>query len=190
MGGSVKALMPIYILLVPLYIAANMANLHMSFLLAGDGMNGSAAQSHVLQASPVAYLIGGLLYGWVMVPLGPRRMLCLILGIMAASGLAIGVPHNIVTTTVGVALAGFASGFLVPFTTNLIANRAAPEARGRALGFMYTATYIGNFLNPLIMTPIRREIGNHETFMALGIVLLIAAVVQSLTRRSVVAEPA
>lgn len=73
------------------------------------------------------------------------------------------------------------------FTTNLVVNRAAPEAR--ALGFMYTANYIGGFLNPWITTPIRTWLGNHETFLAMGVILLVAAVAQSLTRRSIVAEP-
>jgi MFS family permease len=188
-GGSVKALIPVYILMVPLFIAANMTNLHISFVLAGDGMNKSSAQSYIMMASPIAYLVGGLLYGWVVVPLGPRRMLCLILAIMAGSGLVIGLSHNAAQTAAGVAVAGLASGFLVPFTTNLVVNRASPEARARALGFMYTANYIGNFLNPWIITPIRTHLGNHETFLAAGIVLLAAAIAQMLTRRSLVSEP-
>jgi MFS family permease len=185
-GASVKALIPIYILMVPLFIAANMTNLHIPFVLAGDGLKGSAAQSYIMMASPVAYLIGGLLYGWVTTPLGPRRMLCLILAIMAGNGLVVGFAQGALQTAAGVALGGLASGFLVPFTTNLIANRAAPEARARALGFMYMANYIGNFLNPLVTTPIRTHLGNHEIFLAMGILLAVLAAAQSMTRRSVV----
>jgi len=183
-GGSINALIPIYIMMVPLFIVANMTNLHISFVLAGDGLKGSAAQSYIMMASPVAYLVGGLLYGWVTTPLGPRRMLCLILAIMAGNGLVVGLSHGVVVTAAGVALGGLASGFLVPFTTNLIVNRAAPEARARALGFMYMANYIGSFLNPWVTTPIRTWLGNHEVFLAMGILLVVTALVQSLTRRS------
>jgi len=183
-GGSINALIPIYIMMVPLFIVANMTNLHISFVLAGDGLKGSAAQSYIMMASPVAYLVGGLLYGWVTTPLGPRRMLCLILAIMAGNGLVVGLSHGVVVTAAGVALGGLASGFLVPFTTNLIVNRAAPEARARALGFMYMANYIGSFLNPWVTTPIRTWLGNHEIFLAMGILLVVTALVQSLTRRS------
>jgi MFS family permease len=115
-------------------------------------------------------------------------MLCLILAIMAGNGLAIGLAHGALQTAAGVALGGLASGFLVPFTTNLIVNRAAPEARARALGFMYMANYIGGFLNPWITTPIRIWLGNHEIFLAMGILLAITAVAQMLTRRSLVSE--
>ena len=183
-SGSIKALIPIYIMMVPLFIVANMTNLHIGFVLAGDGLKGSAAQSYIMMASPVAYLVGGLLYGWVMAPLGPRRMLCLILAIMAGNGLAIGLAHGAVQTAAGVALGGLASGFLVPFTTNLIVNRAAPETRARALGFMYMANYIGSFLNPWVTTPIRTALGNHEIFLGMGVLLAVVALAQFLIRRS------
>ena len=115
-------------------------------------------------------------------------MLCLVLAIMAASMLTIGLSHSVSMTTVGVGFSGLAGGFLIPFATNLVVNRAAPEARGRALGFFYMATYIGNFLNPPIMTPIREAIGNHQTFLALGVILVVAAAVQGLIRKSIVDE--
>jgi MFS family permease len=187
-AGSIRALTPIYIMIVPLFIVANMTNLHMSFVLAGDGIKSATAQSHILMASPIAYLIGGVLYGWVTTPLGPRRMLCLILAILAANGLMIGLAHGTVQTVLGVALGGMASGFLVPFTTNLIVNRAAPEARARALGVMYMANYIGSFANPWITTPIRTHLGNHEIFLAMGVLLAAVAAAQTLSRRSPVNE--
>ena len=187
-GGSLVALVPLYILLIPLYIVATMVNLHISFLLAGDGIRQPSAQSSIMLASSIVYMAGGLLYGRLVVILGPRRMLCLVLAIMAASMLTIGLSHSVSMTTVGVGFSGLAGGFLIPFATNLVVNRAAPEARGRALGFFYMATYIGNFLNPPIMTPIREAIGNHQTFLALGVILVVAAAVQGLIRKSIVDE--
>jgi MFS family permease len=189
-GGSLAALVPLYLLLIPLYIVATTVNLHISFVLAGDGIKLPSDQSHVMLASSIVYMVGGLLYGRVVVPLGPRRMLCLILAIMAVSWLAIGLSHSAAMTTVGVGLSGLGGGFLIPFATNLVVNRAAPEARGRALGFFYMATYIGNFLNPLIITPIRAALGNHETFLALGVVLVAAAVAQGVFRKSIVNDQA
>src|SRR3569833_1418053 len=55
-GGSIGALIPIYIMMVPLLIVANMTNLHIPFLLAGDGIVGSKAQSHILMWTSLAYL--------------------------------------------------------------------------------------------------------------------------------------
>ncbi|MDB5396176.1 MAG: hypothetical protein JWM91_3682, partial [Rhodospirillales bacterium] len=57
-----------------------------------------------------------------------------------------------------------------------------------ALGFMYTAMYIGNFLNPLIMTPAREAIGNHQVFLTVGLLLAVAAAAQALVKRSVISD--
>ncbi len=181
---SLSALMPLYLAAVPLYLAANMANLHISFVLAGDGITKSTGQSIVMLTSSAVYALGGILYGHIVVRLGARRMLCVILGLMAASGVIIGSSHVAWVMAAGMGLSGLSGGLMIPFMTNLVVNRAGPAARSRALGFFYMATYIGNFLNPPIMTPLRRWLGNHEIFLAVGLVLAAAALAQALTRRS------
>jgi MFS family permease len=187
--ASLKPLLPIYIMAIPLYLAATMSNLHISFVLAADGITKATGQSYVMLASSVLYLIGGLSYGVAIERLGPRWMLCLILALMSASGLIIGSSHDVVVMTVGNSLSGLASGFMIPFMTNTVVNRAGP-ARSRALGFFYMATYIGNFLNPPIMTPLRQALGNHEVFLLLGLVLGALALLQAASRRSPVVAPA
>jgi MFS family permease len=187
--ASLKPLLPIYIMAIPLYLAATMSNLHISFVLAADGITKATGQSYVMLASSVLYLIGGLSYGVAIERLGPRWMLCVILALMSASGLIIGASHDAVVMTIGNAFSGLASGFMIPFMTNTVVNRAGP-ARSRALGFFYMATYIGNFLNPPIMTPLRQSLGNHEVFLLLGLVLGALALLQAASRRSPVAVPA
>jgi MFS family permease len=181
--ASLKPLLPIYFMAIPLYLAATMANLHISFVLAADGITKATGQSYVMLASSVLYLLGGLAYGVVIERLGPRWMLCVILALMSASGLIIGSSHDAVVMAAGNAFSGLASGFMIPFMTNTVVNRAGP-ARSRALGFFYMATYIGNFLNPPIMTPLRQMLGNHEVFLALGLVLGALALLQAVSRRS------
>jgi MFS family permease len=187
-GVSLAAMWPLYALIVPIYLLANMVNLHISFVLAGDGIHQPSLQSYIMLASSILYMAGGIFYGRVFVRLGARRMLAAILALMAASELAIGLSSGIAMTAVGVGLSGFSGGFLIPLITNLVVNKAPPEARSRALGFMYTAMYIGNFLNPLIMTPARQEIGNHQVFLTVGVLLAIAAVAQALVKRPIVSD--
>jgi MFS family permease len=182
--GSLKPLLPLYAMAIPLYLAATMANLHISFVLAADGITKATGQSYVMLASSVLYLLGGLAYGAVIVRLGARWMLCLILGLMSLSGLIIGSSHDVWIMTVGNSFSGLSAGFLIPFMTNQVVNRAGPAARSRALGFFYMATYIGNFLNPPIMTPLRQALGNHQIFLVVGLVLAAAALLQAVSRRS------
>jgi dipeptide/tripeptide permease len=69
-----------------------------------------------------------------------------------------------------------------------VLNRAPEAARSRALGFLYTANYIGNFLNPLVMTPVRHEVGNHQAFIIVGALWALGALAQAVVRRPVVAD--
>lgn len=187
-GGSLAGLLPIFILFMPVYLLANMVNLHISFVLAGDGVSRPSVQSYIMLASSILYMLGAFLYGRVVVRLGYRWTFCAILSLMAASGLTIGLSHSLTMTAVGVGFSGLSGGFLIPLLTNLVLNRAPPEARSRALGFMYTATYIGNFLNPPIMTPLRQAIGNHQVFLAVGLLLVGAAVAQAVVKRPIVTD--
>jgi MFS family permease len=185
-GFSFMSMVPLFLLIVPIYLLANMVNLHISFVLAGDGMNSPLLQSYIMEASPILYMVGGLSYGRLFVRLGAQRMLTIILVLMSASGLAIGLSHGAALTAIGVGLSGLASGFLIPMIANLVVNKAPPVARSRAVGFMYTAMYIGNFLNPLIMTPARQYIGNHPVFLICGLLLAAGAVAQWTAKRPIV----
>jgi MFS family permease len=177
---------PLFLLIVPVYLLANMVNLHISFVLAGDGIDSPLLQSYIMEASPILYMVGGLTYGRLFVRLGAQRMLAIILALMSASGLAIGLSHGVALTAIGVGLSGLASGFLIPMIANLVVNKAPPAVRSRAVGFMYTAMYIGNFLNPLLMTPARQAIGNHAVFLICGLLLAAGAAAQWKAKNPVV----
>ncbi len=183
---SFLSMAPLFLLIVPVYLLANMVNLHISFVLAGDGIDSPLLQSYIMEASPILYMVGGLTYGRLFVRLGAQRMLAIILALMSASGLAIGLSHGVALTAIGVGLSGLASGFLIPMIANLVVNKAPPAVRSRAVGFMYTAMYIGNFLNPLLMTPARQAIGNHAVFLICGLLLAAGAAAQWKAKNPVV----
>jgi len=52
---------------------------------------------------------------------------------MSLSGLIIGSSHDVWIMTVGNSFSGLAAGFMIPFMTNQVVNRAGPAARSRAL---------------------------------------------------------
>jgi dipeptide/tripeptide permease len=64
----------------------------------------------------------------------------------------------------------------------MLLQRAAPEVRGRAAGFMYSAVFLGDFINPLVITPLRTGLGIHHAFLVVAGVLAMGAVVVMLRR--------
>jgi MFS family permease len=57
------------------------------------------------------------------------------------------------------ALAGFGAGFLMPNTSLCLLSQAAPEHRGRVMGGMTSAVFIGQFLSPIIFEPVIQAYG-------------------------------
>ena len=192
-GGSfaqVVSLWPIYLAVVVIYTAGYMIYLQLSFVLAGDHVTSPALQSRIFSASTVMHFVGGLFYGKAIERIGQRWMLFLILLCMAASDFIIGFTASVPLIVIACGLAGLGGGNMVIYVTNLILNRASLEARGKALGLMVTAMYIGDFLNPWVATPLRLALGNHNAFTAVGAGILLTALTQAFAFRPVRAHPA
>ena len=186
--GVLARLWPFYLMLIPFYMAAYMTTVHLSFVLAGDGVTRPQSQGLIMTASMVFNIIGAMAYGTLMTKLGRRWVFVIILGIFGASDLTIGLLANAVGSTAGCWVAGLAGGLMTPFFTNAILDKTGAAMRGRALGLMYATMYIGDFLNPFAMTPLRLQIGNHPTFALVGAALALFTLVQAFSRRSPVGD--
>ena len=186
--GVLLKLWPFYLMLIPFYMAAYMTTVHLSFVLAGDGVTRPQSQGLIMTASMVFNIIGAMAYGRLMTNLGRRWVFVIILGIFGASDLTIGLLANAVGSTAGCWVAGLAGGLMTPFFTNAILDKTGAAMRGRALGLMYATMYIGDFLNPFAMTPLRVQIGNHPTFAVVGAALVAVTLLQALSRRSPVGD--
>ena len=66
---------------------------------------------------------------------------------------------------------------MVPQANLMVMNRAPPAARGRALGVMTSAIYLGEFLNPILVAPLTRIVGIQGAFLAVGVMLALADLV-------------
>lgn len=175
--AALLKLWPLYLMLIPLYVATRMFTLQLSFVLAGDGIASPVTQSRIMTAMLAMTFFSGAAYGRIHERLGPRWTLVLILTVMAASDIVLGVTRGIGPTIVACMLAGLAGASIVPYVIGAVLGRAAPEIQGRAVGFMYTAMFLGDFANPLVINPLRAAVGNHGAFTVVGVALLGAAAV-------------
>jgi dipeptide/tripeptide permease len=60
---------------------------------------------------------------------------------------------------------------------NILLDRAAPEARGRAIGLLSPAINMGQFLSPLLFFLLFANLGGHGAFLAIGITLFLSALI-------------
>lgn len=185
---SLMALWPFYLMLIPFYMASYMTTVHLSFVLAGDGVTSPGQQATIMTLSMVFNIIGALSYASLMTRVGRRWVFVAIVGIFGLSDLVIGLVPNVYGSTIGCWIAGLAGGLMTPFFTNTILDRTDEATRGRAIGLMFAMMYVGDFLNPFLITPLRLSIGNHETFAVVGAIIALCAIAQAFSRRSPVGD--
>lgn len=177
------ALWPVYALAMFLFVGYFMTSIQLSFLLAEDGFDSPLVRSVVIASGVLAGGVFGGCYGRFYAWFGERGVQ-LMLVLMMATGLAIiGFSNSVGLLTLGAVLSGGGGGMIPPHIGGILLNRVPPEIRARAVGLEFTVLYIADFINPLIMTPLRAAIGIHNAFLVAAAALLIGGVAISVRQR-------
>lgn len=190
--GSLRPLVqlwPIYGLAMFLFVGYFMTSIQLSFLLAEEGVDSALTRSVVIATGVLAGGIFGGLYGRLYAWLGERGVQ-IFLTVMMASGLAvIAMADDIQMLALGAFLSGGGGGMIPPHIGGILLNRVPAELRARAVGLEFTVLYVADFINPLVMTPLRAAIGIHGAFMVSAVALLAAAAIMTVRIRKSLHSP-
>jgi len=181
---SLIALWPIYLMIIPMFIAVYMPNIQVSFLLRDDGIEDSLAQSHVIETGAFTVAVSALCFGMIRRRFSGAQILLACFLFQGVGILLMGVSHSAVPIALGCGILGIGTGISNPLISDLIVSRTTPEVRSSAIGVSYTARYSGDFLNPLVMLPLAKVIGLHSAFLVVGSAFLAGVVVAVLWRQS------
>jgi MFS family permease len=104
--------------------------------------------------------------------------------LMAVGYSVISVAPTYAIVLVGLAIAGLGLGLLVP-NMNVCLTSVSPAAvRGRVLGGLTTAFFVGQFTSPIISQPLSQAVGLPITYrLAAGLMLGLTAIALVITRR-------
>jgi MFS family permease len=166
-----------------------MTSTQVSFLLAENGIIRPVIQARVLGTASFFLILGALLYGWMQGRYGANAAFRLGLLTLGIGIVGFGFAHDAVTASIAAASKGLASGLLNSGFIHMIMNRSEPHLRGRALGIMTSAMFLGDFINPIVVHPIKEMLSLHAAFHVLG-ALVLAGLLWSLLRRSSPPAPA
>ncbi len=104
-------------------------------------------------------------------------------GIFSFVFLTLGINHLIAALTpvyglvvVGLLIGGLGLGVLPPNLNVWVASITPPAMRGRALGGLTMALFLGQFFTPIITQPLMQQVGLAGTFGVIGGVSLLLAV--------------
>lgn len=171
------SLWPIYLLIMLLFMAVFMNAVQLPFLLAQNSITSPKHQSWIMATSSLSSMIGAGAYGWIRARIAGRRIFMGCLACMGVGFITMGATHEVVLTTIGCALSALGGGCAGPCLAMILLDRTSASVRGRASGFMYTAIFLGEFLNPLFLNPIRTGLGIHAAFLVVGGLLAVSALI-------------
>lgn len=115
-------------------------------LLPGLGATLKASTAGVAQGITVfnlMYMVCAPVFAVVLARFSPRRVLVAALGIFALGNLLVLVSPNLAAYLVSRAIAGIGAGMFSPVAAAAAARLVAPEARGRAMGLVWSANSAG-----------------------------------------------
>ncbi len=193
-AGAVKtreliALWPIYLMIIPMFVAVYMPNIQVSFLLRDDNITDPMLQSYVILSGAFFVAVAALLYGKVRHLLSSAQILMLCFFCQGVGILIMGLTTGAVVTAVGCSVLGIGTGIANPLISDILVSRTSPQQRSKAIGVSYTARYSGDFINPWIMHPLGVAIGLHNAFVTLGVAFLVGVAV-TIVWRGATGKPA
>jgi len=180
---SVWHLWPLYAGMIPVYVAVFMTGVQLSFLLGADQISDPVTQSWVIATASAGSIMGALSFAFLRPRLGNKGTMVMFIALMAAGNLIMPLTADPVIMAIGAALNGAGGGMANPYFAAVLIDRAPVEARGRAIGLLYTTQFFGEFMNPFVVTPLAGLLGIHGAFFAVSALLIAGGLGVTLHRR-------
>jgi MFS family permease len=119
--------------------------------------------------------VASVAYGKLKQRLEFVSFLPLIFGLMGIGYLLIGQSGEWAQVLVGLAIAGLGLGVLMPNMSVWLSSIVSDETRGRALGGLSTAMFLGQFISPIVAQPLTKVMGLGQIYALTGGMLTIVA---------------
>lgn len=166
--GQIAGLWPLYTLLTAYTILIYMTALQSPFLLEARGISSATQIGVLLALTSVFGAVGGFAYNHMRRTMGFAAMFAFASltggGGMVIAGLVPGVPVYVVAA---IAI-GMGIGIIEPTVASETLRRTPERLHDRAMGVNLAAMFLGQFLNPVVMGPLRMTWGIAPAFVVVG----------------------
>ncbi len=137
-----------------------------------SGASGTAT-GFTIALSNAAGTLAGVSFARLRRHLQPLQIVTLVYGLMAIGYLLIGLAQHTPMVLAGLALAGFGLGLTVPNLSTWLSSFTPPAMRGRVMGGLTAAVFIGQFVSPLVAQPFVNAYGTAGPFLAASVLLAV-----------------
>ena len=133
---------------------------------------GPAATGLFVAIPPLAYAVASLTSARFSA--GRRRgtVVAVAFGVTGVGYLAVGLAPGLAVVAPGLLIGGAGLGLLVPNLVGWVAQAAPARLRGRLMGVMTSALFLGQFVSPVVWSPVVRLVGRQAALTVAAAVLV------------------
>jgi MFS family permease len=128
------------------------------------------------------YALASLQYGRLASRFDHLQVLTIAFALLGAGYLLISWAGGWAIIVLGLLLAGIGMGLLIPNVSVWLADETPLQLRGRVLGGLMTALFLGQFLSPIVGQPVSGIVGSGGLYLSAGVLLLVIAALFWVTR--------
>ncbi len=96
--------------------------------------------------------------------------------LMASGFICIAFSNTYIMIIVAMMLCGLGMGMMIPNTNMWVMKIAPPEIRGKEIGKLTTFWFLGQFLSPVVIAPVLKNLSLSSTFMMFAALLFLLSV--------------
>ncbi|MBR7741844.1 MFS transporter [Phycicoccus sp. BSK3Z-2] len=149
-----------------------MAPTQLPFLLADRGASATLI-GIVVAASTASSAVAAALFPQVRRHLDQVGVTAVSLVLLGLGWVVVGMTSFTAVLFIGVLVGGLGVGLVVPTLNLWIVDLVPAERRGRALGGLVSAIFLGQFLSPLVLAPLVSRIGVADAFAVSGALTVV-----------------
>jgi MFS family permease len=132
-------------------------------------------------------MVTSLGYGRIKKYLGYIQIFGLNFGLMGAGYLVIGLGTGYFSVFAGLAVSGLGTGLMFPNLNVWLTSEMPAIMRGRAVGGLTTAIFLGQFISPMAGQPLAVFVGTGGLFAGTGAFMMLLAIVFALLNGAIIA---
>jgi MFS family permease len=186
-GGTLALfapMLPVYALITLGMIISFQSASQVPVLLAADGIASPQTISEILGAGTVLFTVGAIGYGTLRARAGLWWTFALALALQGIGILGLSLGHGIVGIGAGVLLLNLGSGVQTPNLTHWVMDKAPLPVRGRAMGLLFSAQFLGPFLNSSFIAPAISAYGLRNILAVIASLIAVGVALAVLRARS------
>ena len=169
-GGAAQLLAVIYTLAVVGMIVFYIVPTQLPFYFGNSFSIGAAGSGLAIALLSLFQSFAALSYGIIKNRFGYRVISVATFALIGVGYALIGLANNLSLALLGLMIGGSGVGLLLPNLNNWISSGVPVAMRGRALGGLTAAIFLGQFLSPLVSQPVGASYGFGTAFVVAAVI--------------------